>query len=184
MKKLGKERLAEPVVVIGAGGLGLMCISLLRAMGGRGAIVCDLDPVKREAAKAAGALATIDAGASDAAAQVAKAVGGPLWSVIDFVGAPSSWMLALATLSKGGYYVMVGLYGGETMLSLPAIPLRALTVFGSFVGSRPELKELMALANRVTIQPIPISTRPLDKVNDALDDLKKGRLVGRAILVP
>lgn len=184
LKKIGKERLAEPVIIIGAGGLGLMCISLLRAMGGRGAIVCDLDPVKREAAKAAGALAVIDAGASDAAAQVAKAVGGPLWSVIDFVGAPSSWALALATLSKGGYYVMVGLYGGETMLSLPAIPLRALTVFGSFVGSRPELKELMALANKVAIQPIPISTRPLDKVNDALEDLKKGRLVGRAILVP
>ncbi|MGE3147242.1 MAG: alcohol dehydrogenase [Pseudorhodoplanes sp.] len=184
LKKLGRERLAEPILIVGAGGLGLMCLSLLRAMSGRGAIVADIDPVKREAAKAAGALAVVDAGAADAAAQVAKAAGGPLWSVIDFVGGPSSWGLALATLSKGGYYVMVGLYGGETMLSLPAIPLRALTVFGSFVGSRPELKELLALANTGKIQPIPITKRPLREVNDALLDLRNGKQVGRAILIP
>jgi D-arabinose 1-dehydrogenase-like Zn-dependent alcohol dehydrogenase len=184
LNKIGKERRNEPVLIIGAGGLGLMCISLLKAMGGRGAVVADVDPVKREAAKAAGALAVIDATAPDAPAQIAKAVGGPLWSVVDFVGAPNSWALALGTLSKGGYYVMVGLYGGETMLSLPAIPLRALTVFGSFVGSRPELIELMALANTGKIEPIPITKRPLNEVNEALVALKNGKLVGRAVLVP
>jgi propanol-preferring alcohol dehydrogenase len=184
LKKIGKERLAEPILIIGAGGLGLMCVSLLRAMGGRGAVVADLDPVKREAAIKAGALATIDPATSDAAAQIAKAIGGPLRSIIDFVGAPSSWALALGTISKGGYYVMVGLYGGETMLSLPTIPLRALSVFGSFVGSRPELIELIALANSGKIQPIPITKRPLKEANQALVDLRNGKQVGRAVLIP
>jgi D-arabinose 1-dehydrogenase-like Zn-dependent alcohol dehydrogenase len=184
LKKVGKERLAEPILITGAGGLGLMCLSLLKAMGGRGAVVSDPDPAKREAALKAGALATVDPTAADAPARIAKAVGGPLWAVIDFVGAPASWGLAFATLSKGGYYVVVGLYGGETMLSLPAIPLRALTVFGSFVGSRPELIELIALAKGGKVQPIPITKRPLRDVNTALLDLKHGRQVGRAVLVP
>lgn len=184
LKKIGKERLAEPILIIGAGGLGLMCLSLLKAMGGRGAVVADLDPKKREAATKAGALSTIDPAAADAAAQIAAAIGGPLFAVIDFVGAPASWALTFATISKGGYYVMVGLYGGETMLSLPAIPLRALSVMGSFVGSRPELIELIDLAKTGKIPSVPITKRPLSEVNEALLDLKNGKQVGRAVLVP
>ena len=49
-----------PIVIIGAGGLGLMALSLLKAMGGKGAIVVDIDARKREAAEQAGALATVD----------------------------------------------------------------------------------------------------------------------------
>ena len=51
---------SEPVVVIGAGGLGLICIAIIKAMKGKGAIAVDIDPVKREAAKRQGALAAID----------------------------------------------------------------------------------------------------------------------------
>ena len=51
LKKVGPLLQEEPVVIIGAGGLGLMCLSLHKAMGGKGAIVVDIDPVKREAAK-------------------------------------------------------------------------------------------------------------------------------------
>ncbi len=40
-----------PIVIFGAGGLGLMALSLLKAMGGKGAIVVDIDARKREAAR-------------------------------------------------------------------------------------------------------------------------------------
>ena len=50
LKKVGPLLQEEPVVIIGAGGLGLMCLALHRAMGGKAAIVVDIDPVKREAA--------------------------------------------------------------------------------------------------------------------------------------
>ncbi len=52
-----------PIVIFGAGGLGLMALSLLKAMGGKGAIVVDIDARKREAAEQAGALATVDGSA-------------------------------------------------------------------------------------------------------------------------
>ena len=41
----------SPIVIFGAGGLGLMALSLLKAMGGKGAIVVDIDARKREAGR-------------------------------------------------------------------------------------------------------------------------------------
>src|SRR5438270_375290 len=72
LKKLGSMIVNEPVVIIGAGGLGLMALALLKAMGGVGAIVVDIDAAKRKAATAAGAIATVDGAAADAHKQIIK----------------------------------------------------------------------------------------------------------------
>ena len=50
----------EPVVVVDAGGLGLMCIGLLKAMGSVGVVVAETNAERRAAAIAAGAMAAID----------------------------------------------------------------------------------------------------------------------------
>src|ERR1700730_10190348 len=63
LRKLGDVSATDPIVLMGAGGLGLMCLTLLKAMGGKGAIVVDINERKREAALKAGALATIDGAA-------------------------------------------------------------------------------------------------------------------------
>ncbi len=71
LKKI-ENVLHTPIVIFGAGGLGLMALSLLKAMGGKGAIMVDIDARKREAAEAAGALATVDGKAADALEQLAE----------------------------------------------------------------------------------------------------------------
>ncbi len=45
LKKFGPLIKDEPVLVLGAGGLGLMCVSILKAMGGKGAVVVDIDEI-------------------------------------------------------------------------------------------------------------------------------------------
>ncbi|HLH75807.1 MAG TPA: alcohol dehydrogenase [Candidatus Binataceae bacterium] len=185
LKKVGRELMAaQPILIIGAGGLGLMALSILKAMGGRGAIVAEIDPSKRQAALAAGALAAIDSAAPDAAAQIIAAAGAPLWAAVDLVGAPSTVRMGLDSLVKGGKLIIVGLFGGEITLPLPLIPMRATTIQGSYVGSPGELGELIELVRRTGLPAVPVTTRPLDQASDALADLHAGRLIGRAVLRP
>ncbi len=185
LRKIDPAVLArEPIAIMGAGGLGLMCLTLLKAMGGRGAIVVDIDPKKREAAKQAGALAVIDGAAPDALKQLQEAAGGPLWAAIDYVGAPATAQLAVDALVKGGKLIVVGLFGGQIPLPLATLPLRAMTLQGSYVGNLAELRDLMALVLRSHVELIPIATRPLSEAQNTLLDLEHGKLIGRTVLEP
>jgi propanol-preferring alcohol dehydrogenase len=184
LKKIPKDILArEPIVVVGAGGLGLMCTNLIRVLGGR-AILVDIDPAKRAAALEAGAIAAIDGGAADALDRLKAAAGGAVFAIIDCVGAPATVKLGFDALAKGGQLIIIGLFGGEANLSIPLIPMRAITIQGSYVGNLAELKELVALVRTKRIQPIPITRRPLDQASAALSDLHDGKVVGRTVLEP
>ena len=184
LKKVGPLLLEEPVVIIGAGGLGLMCLGLLQKMGGKGAIVVDIDAGKREAAKKAGAQAVIDGGAKDAVQQIIAATGGGAWAVIDLVGSAQTTRLGADSLIKGGRLIVVGLFGGDITVPCPHFPLRAITVQGSYVGNLTEIAELLELVRKKGLPPIPVATRPLAEVNAALDDLRAGKVVGRVVLQP
>ena len=176
----------EPTVIIGAGGLGLMCLGLHKKMGGHSAIVVDIDPVKREAAKKAGAAHVVDGAAPDAVQQIMKLTkeGAGAWAVIDLVGSSASARVGYDSLVKGGKYIIVGLYGGDLTVSLPPIPMRALTIQGSYLGSLAEMGELMELVKRTGLPDVPVATRPLDDVNAAMGDLRNGKIVGRVVLTP
>ena len=163
LKKVAPVLEREPIMIIGAGGLGLMALGLLKAMGGKGAVVVDIDARKREAALAAGA---------------------PVRAAIDLVGSEQTTALAFDCLPRGGKLVIVGLFGGAAPWSLPLIPIKAATIQGSYVGNLAELKELLDLVRRKAVAPIPVSPRPLAQASQALDDLRQGRLVGRAVLTP
>jgi propanol-preferring alcohol dehydrogenase len=183
LKKV-EENFDTPIVIMGAGGLGLMAVSLLKALGGKGAIVVDIDAKKREAAEKAGALATVDGGAPDALDRLTRIAGEPIRAVIDLVGNPSTAQLGFDCLTKGGKLVIVGLFGGGAPWALPLIPIKAVTIQGSYVGNLQDTRELLDLVRAKNIPAIPVSRMPLAKANDALADLRNGRLIGRAVLVP
>jgi alcohol dehydrogenase/propanol-preferring alcohol dehydrogenase len=175
---------STPIVIFGAGGLGLMALSLLKAMGGKGAIVVDIDARKRAAAEQAGALATVDGSAPDALAQLAAKAGGPIRAVVDLVGNAETAQLGFDCLTKGGKLVMVGLFGGGAPWALPLIPIKAVTIQGSYVGNLRETAELLELVRAKKIPPIPVTPLPFAKANQALTDLQKGKVVGRTVLTP
>jgi len=185
LKKVQSTLSKSPVVIIGVGGLGLMAVGLVKAMGGLPPVVVDLDPVKREAALKAGASAAIDGAANDAVAQVQAAVGGTgVQATIDLVGAESTASLAFNAISKGGKMVIVGLFGGSAPWALPLIPVKAVTIMGSYVGSLAEFGELMELAHKGLVPALPTKTYPFDSANEILNELESGNVVGRAVLTP
>ena len=184
LKKLGSVIKDEPVLVIGAGGLGLMCVTILKAMGGKGAVVVDIDEKRRAAALEAGAFAAVDGSASDALAQIVAALRSPCWAAIDLVGSPQTSALGFDSLAKGGKLIMVGLFGGSAPWSLPLIPMKAATIEGSYTGNLAETRELLDLLRSGAIPRIPIRARPMRQATQTLEDLKAGRIVGRVVLTP
>jgi alcohol dehydrogenase/propanol-preferring alcohol dehydrogenase len=65
---------------------------------------------------------------------------------------------------------------------LPIMAIRALTVQGSYVGSPTELRELVQLAQRGGLSPLPVTVVPRSQANDALMRLRDGRVTGRVVL--
>ena len=172
----------EWVAVIGAGGLGLTAIGVLRAMDHERIVAVDIDRAKLEAAEAAGAAATLDSRDVEASKKLRQIAGGPIYGAVDLVGAADSASLALSALRKGGRLILVGLYGGEIPVSIAATILGARTIQGSHLGSVAELKAVVDLARDGKLRPIPIEKRSLSEVNRTLDELKAGRIVGRVVV--
>ena len=172
---------AEWVAVMGAGGLGLSAIGMLRALGHERIVSIDIDAAKLKAAETAGAPATLNSRGGDAAQKLKAMTSGALYGAVDFVGIADTANLALGALRKGGKLILVGLFGGEIQLSIASTILRAATVQGSHVGSVAELRVVVALAREGKIRPIPIEKRALSEVSQTLDELKAGAIVGRVV---
>ena len=169
------------VAVLGAGGLGLSAIAILRALGHERIVAIDIDAGKLAAAEKSGAAAIVEGCGVAAAKALGEITRGDLYGAVDFVGSRETAELALGALRKGGRLVLVGLFGGEIPLSLGSTILRALTVQGSHLGSLAELNIVVTLARQGKLQPIPIQTRPLSQVSQTLDELKAGTIIGRVV---
>ncbi len=172
----------EPIVLIGAGGLGLNAIAVLRALGHRAICSVDISDAKRTNATAAGASLTVDGAGEGVAKRIIAACGGPVAAVIDMVNGTATARFGFDALRKGGRLVQVGLFGGELTLALPMMPIRALTVQGSYVGSPGELRELVRLAQEGKLAPLPVSVLPKREANAALRRLHAGEVTGRLVL--
>lgn len=171
-----------PVLLIGAGGLGLMGIAMLLAVGHRNIVSVDVDEAKRAAALAEGAVAALDGCAPDFARNI-LATCGPIAAVIDFVGSDGTARAGFDSLAKGGIYIAVGVAGGELTLSLPGMIFGAKSVRGSLTGNPQDLRAVIALAAAGKLKATPVTLCPHDHANDALQDLHDGKVTGRIVLV-
>ena len=183
----------EYLVIIGAGGLGLMAVQIAKAITQAKVICVDLDDKRLEAAKKMGAdfvinssvIGSVTAGSGNAAQKIISICNNKgADSVIDFVNAPQTAKMGIAVLRKRGNLVLVGLFGGSINLQLVTIPLKAITIQGAYTGSYNDLVKLLELAKKGAINPIISKRYSLSEVNNALKDLKERKIIGRAIINP
>jgi D-arabinose 1-dehydrogenase-like Zn-dependent alcohol dehydrogenase len=184
MRKVGKLAAADEVVVLGCGGVGMMGVEFAKALFGKGPIAADIDEGRLEAAKHAGATATYNTRTPGVVKQLLADTKGGAYAVIDFVGSEESFKFASAAVRKGGKVIVVGLFGGALTMPIPMLPLRAIAIMGSYVGTLSETDQMMALVRGGKIGPIPVTTRPLSLASRALDDLRHGTVTGRVVLKP
>ncbi len=170
----------KAVVLIGAGGLGLAAIAMLRALGHDRIVSVDISPGKGEAALAAGATHFVS-GADDLPARILAA--GPIAAVIDFVGNDATVATGMAVLPKGGKLVLVGIGGGQLTLSVAGTIFRAQTVQGSLTGSLQELRDVLALARDGKLVPTPVREVAKNQADSVMHQLDQGQVTGRIVLV-
>jgi propanol-preferring alcohol dehydrogenase len=175
----------DNVVIVGAGGLGLMAMQLAKATGGAKIIAMDLDDEKLGAAKKNGADSIINSKKEDpvkAVMELTDKMGAD--AVIDFVNASKTVEADMQFLRRRAKLVLVGLFGGELKLSLVSMPTRAYRLIGSYTGTLSDMVELVSLARRGVIKPLVSNRFKLDQATEALTMLKEGKIIGRGVINP
>ena len=184
LKKVPPLGPKDDVLVVGAGGLGMMAIQFAKEMFGKGPLVADIDEGRLQAAMGAGAKAVYNTTQPDALKQLMADTEGGALASIDFVGSESSFGFANQSVRRGGRVIVVGLFGGGMSMPIPMFPFRAITIGGSYVGSLAEAEAMMELVRAGKVDAIPVREVPLSSANQVLEDLKAGKVIGRVVLVP
>jgi propanol-preferring alcohol dehydrogenase len=177
-----KETEARPgqwVAIVGAGGLGHMAIQYARAMGLQ-VIAVDIDDEKLALARKMGAALTFNSLKEDPVAGIDKAVGGA-HGVVVTAPSLSAFHQGIGMTRRRGTCTLVGLPPGEFPLPLFDVVLKRITVRGSLVGSRADMREALALASSFGIH-AHVEPQPLERINDVFDRLRNGEVQGRVVL--
>ncbi|MCA9828079.1 MAG: alcohol dehydrogenase catalytic domain-containing protein [Nitrosopumilus sp.] len=183
--KKSNQNSPEFLVIVGAGGLGLMGVQIAKAITKAKIICVDLDDQKLETAKEMGADFTINSKDPETAKKILSICNNKgADSVVDFVNAPPTAKLDFAVLRKRGNLILVGLFGGSIELSLVTIPLKSIMIQGAYTGNYHDMVELLDLARKGIINPVISKRYALDDANTALEDLKARKIIGRAVINP
>ncbi|KAG7051061.1 alcohol dehydrogenase [Colletotrichum scovillei] len=151
----------EPVLLIGAGGLGLAAIAVLKAFGHKSVIATDITDEKLNAAAAAGATKTVNISGPSATKDILAATNGPVIAVIDFVG----------------------VMGGSVEFSLVANIFKGLTIFSNITGNLEHFRQVIRMAKEGKLSSVLVQKMDWNLANDAMDLLKAGKAMGRIVLV-
>lgn len=180
-------RPGSSTLVIGVGGLGHLAIQILAALTATKIVAADVSDLKIDLARSVGADHAVRSDAPDVAARVDEATQGRgVDAVFDFVGTDATMALAAAAVRPRGRVTVVGLGGGSLPFRFVAEPWArtfAASFATSYWGSIPELMELVDLAERGLVK-AETERFTLDQAPAALEALQKGRLRGRAVVVP
>jgi threonine dehydrogenase-like Zn-dependent dehydrogenase len=162
------DLLDRPVVVIGAGPIGLFMLLAARHAGAR-VVVADLLESKRARAERLGAVGTFDPTADDAVESALRLLGGPAAVVIDCVSRESSVAQAVELVDKGGAIMIVGVAEGATPVPLGLIQDRELVLIGNLMYVREDFTAAMDLlaSGTVPVDEIISAVFGFDQVADA-----------------
>jgi succinate semialdehyde reductase (NADPH) len=176
------------VAVLGSGGVGSSLVQVCRALGASQVIAVDLDDTKLAAATALGATDVVNGAAMDTVSAVRTLTDGRGVDVVfEAIGRPSTFRQASEMCADGGAAVMVGIAptGMLGEVEITRLVRRKLRLLGSF-GGRPQedLPALMAMAadGRIDLTASVSEYVPLDQVDDVFSRLRRGEIVGRAVV--
>lgn len=181
LKRTG-ARPGQWVAIVGIGGLGHLAVQYAVAMGLR-VVAVDVAADKLELARTHGASMLINATDGDPVAAVHAALGG-VHAVVVAAVATRAFEQAIGMLRPAGTAVYLGMPGGaadEMRMSIGSLIYGELSVRGSSVGTRLDLQEAIDFAVNGMVSST-VRTVELAEINDTLAEMRRGEIVGRAVL--
>jgi propanol-preferring alcohol dehydrogenase len=176
--KVAGTRSSDLVAVFGVGGLGHLAIQYAAIAGGR-VIAVDIHDEKLDLARELGAEFTVNAAKEDPIEAIQRLGGAN--QAIALAVSPRAFEQAYGSLRRGGTLVFVALPAdNEVTLPIFETVLNGITIAGSIVGTRADLREVFALHGAGRTRVIR-ETRSLDDVNEAIADVEAGSVAARIV---
>ena len=176
------------VAVIGCGGVGLSCVNGAAIAGAGRIIAVDTVASKLELARRFGATDVVDAGATDAVAEVREMTGGGVHYAFEAIGLKTTTEQAFKMIRAGGTATVIGMIPVGTMVELHGPEfLREKKLQGSNMGSnrfRVDMPRFVDfyLGGKLHLDHMISGRIKLEDVNGALAALETGE-VARNVIV-
>ena len=155
-----------------------MAVQYAKAMGFR-VIALARSSEKLELARQLGAEMTLNVREENPAV-LQERIGGAHAALVTAVSIPA-FKQSLSTLRRHGTCSLVGIPPGDFPTPILDVVLKRLTIRGSIVGTRQDMKEALDFAAQGKIKPI-IEKQSLDSINESFDRLRGGKVKGRIVL--
>ena len=170
------------VVVIGAGGVGLSAVQIAKVQEAKILAVDTREEARKAALDVRADRATTPKETSNAVRELAGDAGADL--VVDFVGTKATFDLGRSLLGFGGRFVAVAPGEERTTVSANDLVDGGKSYLGVYSSTMADLARVVALAEAGRLTPVVTRRAPLAAAAEILDDLRAGRIVGRAVLFP
>lgn len=168
----------QRLAVFGVGGLGHVAVQIGRALGAEVTAI-DISEEKLALARHFGASHTLNAAATDVVKEMASR--GRVHAAIVTSAAKAAYDMAFYCLRPAGTLLVVGLPPDDICFSPAMMAAGEIRIQASYVGTRQDLREVLAMAATGALR-CQVTTRPLEQVNEVMDQLRRGQISGRMVL--
>lgn len=181
--KESEVRSGQFICIIGAaGGLGHLAVQYARVMGCR-VIALDIGEEKMNYLRSLGAECVIDMKSPDQKDPVdivREFTNGGAHAVINLATHPSAYDLAIKCARRKGFVTLIAMPKGEISLDVVYLVLNRITIRGSIVGTREDMREAIDFAARGLVK-CDIQVRALEEVNEVIEEMMDNKIKGRVV---
>ncbi|GLY09422.1 zinc-dependent alcohol dehydrogenase [Bacillus badius] len=177
--KVSGAKPGDWVAIYGIGGLGHIALQYAKAMGFN-VVAVDISDDKLELAKKLGADEAVNGMKENPVEAIQNRVGG-VQAAVSVAVTKKAFEQAYQSVKRGGTLVVVGLPNDELPIPIFDTVLNGVTVKGSIVGTRLDMKEALDFAARGKVK-AQIETAPLDEINEVFEKMVQGKINGRIVL--